>query len=436
MAVEVVHEENQFNEFYFLIGAAFILIIMILASVFESLVIPFVLMFSVPLAAIGSLLAILLTGNSLFNANTLMGFLILLGVVVNNGIILIDYTNILRKNGFRKSRALMTAGLSRVRPILITAITTIVAMIPLAMGKAEYVGAIGAPFAITVIGGLAFSTILTLVFIPTLYAGLENALNWIKSLHWGLKLIQLVIFVVGMLYIYFRVEDFIWQMLDFMLIIVGVPGIMAFVMSSLRQASSTVIDENASITIKIRKLVKIYDRDNKFVREWKSGIKIRERAGLLKDYKSIRDFYDLVWQLPLFIFSVYFTFFYLESNFWMWVFSHGVYFFLFLLFVPVNQVLINKYEATSKKIYLKLTRIIRNIIYWITTIGILICIFPSLGKYRNGNICWSNLDVNSVNLQYWRLYSKEKSEYCPNIRQVQWVKKRIFQRCKANTNYW
>ncbi len=188
VAVEVVHEENQYNEFYFLIGAAFILIIMILASVFESLIIPFVLMFSVPLAAIGSLLAILLTGNSLLNANTLMGFLILLGVVVNNGIILIDYTNILRKNGFRKSRALMTAGLSRVRPILITAITTIVAMVPLAMGKAEYVGAIGAPFAITVIGGLSFSTILTLVFIPTLYAGLENALNWIKSFIGVLKL--------------------------------------------------------------------------------------------------------------------------------------------------------------------------------------------------------------------------------------------------------
>ena len=145
-------------------------------------------------------------------------------MVVNNGIILIDYTNILRKSGFRKSRALMTAGLSSVRPILITAITTIVAMIPLAMGKTEYVGAIGAPFAITVIGGLAFSTILTLVFIPTLYAGLENALDWINSLHWGLKVSQLVIFVGGSLYIYFEVEDFVWQMLDFMMIVVASPG--------------------------------------------------------------------------------------------------------------------------------------------------------------------------------------------------------------------
>ena len=126
VAIEVIHEEDQFQEFYFLAGAAFILIFMILASVFESLSIPFVLLFSIPLAAIGSFLALIFTGNSLFNANTIMGFLILIGVVVNNGIILIDFTNILRKRGFRKSRALMTAGLSRVRPILITAITTIV----------------------------------------------------------------------------------------------------------------------------------------------------------------------------------------------------------------------------------------------------------------------------------------------------------------------
>ncbi|NOR73994.1 MAG: MMPL family transporter, partial [Draconibacterium sp.] len=179
VAIEVIHEEDQFSEFYFLIAAAFILILMILASVFESVSTPFVLMFSIPLAAIGSFLALIFTGNSLFSANTLMGFIILIGVVVNNGIILIDYTNILRKRGYRKSRALMSAGLSRVRPILITAITTIVALFPLAMGQAEYVGAIGAPFAITVIGGLSLSTILTLIFIPTLYAGLENSLNWI-----------------------------------------------------------------------------------------------------------------------------------------------------------------------------------------------------------------------------------------------------------------
>lgn len=364
VAVEVIHEEDQYSEFKFLIAAAFILILMILASVFESISTPFVLMFSIPLAAIGSFLALIFTGNSLFNANTLMGFIILIGVVVNNGIILIDFTNILRKRGYRKSRALMTAGLSRVRPILITAITTIVALLPLAMGQAEYVGAIGAPFAITVIGGLALSTLLTLVFIPTLYTGLENALDWIKSLHWGLKAGIIVSYILGSLLIYFEVDSFLWQLLDFMLLIILVPGVIAFSMTSLRQASERVIDEKEPIVITIRKLVKIYDRDSRFVREWKSGIKIRERAGLLKEYKHLRDFNNLVWQLPLFAFLVYFTFFYLQNNLWMWILSHAVYFYLFMLWVPFRQVFINLHESTGKQRFLKFKKWIYNFIYW------------------------------------------------------------------------
>jgi len=167
IAIEVVHDETDFGEYVFLIIAAFILIYMILASVFESLWQPFVIMFTIPLAAIGSFWALIFTGNSLLNAYTLTGFLILLGVVVNNGIILIDYTRILRQRGFNRSRALIMAGQARVRPIIITAFTTIVGMLPLAMGKAEYVTRIGAPFAITVIGGLTVSTLFTLIFIPT-----------------------------------------------------------------------------------------------------------------------------------------------------------------------------------------------------------------------------------------------------------------------------
>ncbi|AAO75407.1 cation efflux system (AcrB/AcrD/AcrF family) [Bacteroides thetaiotaomicron VPI-5482] len=196
VAVQVFHEEDEFGDFKFLILAAFLLIFMILASVFESVVTPFVLLFTIPLAAIGSLLALLLSSNSLMNANTLTGFLILLGVVVNNGIILIDYANILRKRGYRRNRALMTAGMSRIRPILITSITTIAAMLPLAMGDTEYAGAIGAPFAITVIGGLFFSAMLTLILIPTVCMGLENVLQWYRSLSRKLWTIHLILFCV------------------------------------------------------------------------------------------------------------------------------------------------------------------------------------------------------------------------------------------------
>lgn len=438
IAVEVIHEENQFEDFYFLIAAAFILILMILASVFESISTPFVLMFSVPLAAIGSFLALIFTGNSLFNANTLTGFLILLGVVVNNGIILIDFTNILRKRGYGKARALMTAGLSRVRPILITAITTIVAMFPLAMGQSEYAGAIGAPFAITVIGGLSLSTLLTLVFIPTLYFGLENALNWIKSLHWSLKLGQLVLFVIGGAFIYFEVDSFLWQLIDFMLLIVGIPGVLAFVMTSLRQAKSKVIKEDQEINIKIRRLVKIYDRDSQFVREWKSGIKIRERAGLLKDYKKLRDFNNLVWQFPLFAFLIYFTFFYVESNTWMWILSHAVYFFVFLLWIPFNQVLLNKNEATGKKVYLKVRKWVKNILYWGIPLVFLIVFFKqwdNLGMVIFVGILWllllaiysSSEYVHSKNVNIARIggrFGTLRRGYFTMVRQIPVIGKR------------
>lgn len=380
VAVQVIHEDDQYNEFYFLIAAAFILIIMILASVFESLVTPFVVIFSVPLAAIGSFLALIFTNNSLFNANTLTGFLILLGVVVNNGIILIDFTNILRKRGHRKSRALMEAGLSRVRPILITAITTIVAMVPLALGQSEYVGAIGAPFAITVIGGLSLSTILTLIFIPTLYAGLENTLDWMKSLSWKIKVLHLILFAVSVWYIYTRVDSFLWQLLTFLAVIILIPGATWFIQSSLRMASSKVIDDKDQVRIQVRKLVKIYDRDSRFVREWKSGLLIRARAGLTKDYRHARDFYDLIWQIPLFAFLIWFTFIYLGSNFWMLILSVFTWFYLFLLWTPFKMVLQNRYEKTGNKKLAKLSKWIYNLIVWIVP---LVMIFIFYKKWDN-----------------------------------------------------
>ena len=139
-----------------------------------SFVTPFVLLFSIPLAAIGSLLALLLTGNSLLNnANVMIGFLILLGVVVNNGIILIDYANILRRRGYRRNRALMTAGLSRIRPILMTTLTTILALLPMTFGFGEG-ASLRSPMAIAVIGGLVTSTVMSLMVIPCVYYVFEK----------------------------------------------------------------------------------------------------------------------------------------------------------------------------------------------------------------------------------------------------------------------
>jgi multidrug efflux pump subunit AcrB/ABC-type multidrug transport system ATPase subunit len=326
IAVEVIHDEDDYADYYPLIAMAFLLIFMILASVFESFVTPFVMMFSIPLAAIGSLLMLIFTGNSLLTANTLTGFIILLGVVVNNGIILIDYSNILQKRGYRPQRALMMAGLSRLRPILITAITTIIAMLPLAMGKSEYVGIIGAPFALTVIGGLAFSTMLTLVFIPTFYSGVHNALAWFRSLPLWLKLLQYGLFALGSALIYFEINRFIWQMICLILLITVVPGLIWFIMNSLRKASETIIPDGESIVIRIRNLVKIYDRPGKFKRDWRSGIALRERFGEAKTYEKIQDLNDLTWKIPLAGFLAYMAFFYLTSGFWKFIVLAGIFF--------------------------------------------------------------------------------------------------------------
>jgi len=342
IAIEVIHEEDQLKDFYYLIGIAFLLIFMILAAVFESLSMPIVLMLSIPLAALGSLITLILTGNSLLNANTLMGFLILLGVVVNNGIILVDYSNILRKRGYRRSRALMTAGLARVRPILITAITTIVALMPLAMGKSEYTSIIGASFAITVIGGLALSTMLTLVFIPTFYTGLENSISWIRSQSWKIKLIMLIVFIFLITMIYLNIDKFLWKLIATILAIILVPAVTWFVKTSLRKARDTVIAEDKPVNIVIRSLVKIYDRDPRLVREWKAGKKIRRRLGLEKDPDSLRDLDQFIWQIPVLGFLVYFTYMYLQKGFWIFFFSIISWFMLIVLCFPVSSVLRKK----------------------------------------------------------------------------------------------
>jgi len=350
IAVEVIHEETELEEYKFLIFAAFILIYMILASVFESLWQPFVIMFTIPLAAIGSFWGLIFTDNSILNANTLTGFLILLGVVVNNGIILIDYTRILRQRGYNRSRALVMAGQARVRPILITTITTIFAMLPLAMGQAEYVTRIGAPFAITVIGGLSLSTLFTLVFIPTVYSALESALSWIGELNWKTKLVQLAFLVLGVFLIYSYVDSLLWKLIDLFILVMLIPAITYFIMTSLRQAKAEYIKSDEPLKITVQHVVKIYEDNMRFVREWKKGKAIRDKAGLTKDYTSWRDFDEFIWQIPLLGFLIYFIYFYLNSGFWLFVLVHTLYFYIFLMWKPIRLYLDNHLKSKNSKI--------------------------------------------------------------------------------------
>ncbi len=345
VAVELVQEDSGLDEFKRMFLIAMILVYMILASIFESFVTPFVLLFSIPLAAIGSFFLLTVTGESLFNANTIMGFLILLGVVVNNGIILIDYINELRKRGYRKTRAILEGGLSRVRPILITAVTTIAAMIPLAMGNAEYVEAIGPPFAITVIGGLSLSTLLTLIYIPMLYNGIEQALAWLGSQKLMVKIILGLLVIAGMAGVVLYMQSFVWKMAGGLLVIVGIPVAWWFISSSLRKATVRIIDEESPIHIQVSNLVKVYGRPSKMTRDFKAGRKMAEVAK--KTGQKLKPKLEaLIWQVPLLGFLVYFAWFYLVGGFWQLFSSMVVYYYLLAI--------IGEFSRISRRKFLRL----------------------------------------------------------------------------------
>jgi HAE1 family hydrophobic/amphiphilic exporter-1 len=163
---ELKRKESMSNLSFALI-LSLVLVFMVLAAQFESLVQPFIIMLTIPLAGIGTILTFFLFGKSL-NMMAYIGIIMLGGIAVNNAIILIDRINQLREGGMNKKEAIILAGSQRIRPILMTSITTILALLPLTIGFGES-ASLRAPMAMAVIGGLFSSTLLTLVVIPCVY---------------------------------------------------------------------------------------------------------------------------------------------------------------------------------------------------------------------------------------------------------------------------
>ena len=167
-------EEMQasFTSMQFALLLAVFLVYLVMASQFESLIHPFVILFTIPLALVGAVLALFVTGTTI-NIVALIGVIMLAGIVVNNAIVLVDLINQLRAAGHSRLDAIYEAGEARLRPILMTSLTTALGLLPMALGFGE--GAeVRAPMAITVIGGLVVSTLLTLVVIPVVYSLLDR----------------------------------------------------------------------------------------------------------------------------------------------------------------------------------------------------------------------------------------------------------------------
>jgi len=173
LAGQIQQQQEAFQSLIFLaLPLALTLVYMVMAAQFKSLVDPFIIMFSIPMGLPGVIVMLFLTGTTL-SITSFMGVIMLLGIVVSNGVLLVDYTNVLRRRGIELHEAVVKASRTRLRPILMTSLATVFGLLPMALGLGTG-GETNAPLARAVIGGLTVSTVLTLFLVPTLYTMLEE----------------------------------------------------------------------------------------------------------------------------------------------------------------------------------------------------------------------------------------------------------------------
>lgn len=178
VAGQELRRQESIKNLTFALVLSIVLVYMVLAAQFESLLHPFTILLTIPLAAVGAILAFFILGMPL-NMMGYIGIILLGGIAVNNSIMIIDCINQNRANGMGLRAAILDAGERRLRPIMMTSMTTILGILPLTLGFGES-AALRAPIAIAVIGGLVTSTLLTLVVIPCYYEGIENIISRIS----------------------------------------------------------------------------------------------------------------------------------------------------------------------------------------------------------------------------------------------------------------
>ena len=170
----IAQQKETFRDLLLASLLAILLVYVVMSSQFQSLLDPFVIMLTVPLGIVGVLWILFLTGTTL-SVTSFQGIIVMVGIVVSNGILLVDYTNHLRRSGMELNESVIKAGRTRLKPILMTSLSTVLGLIPMAMGLGGE--ETQAPLAISVIGGLTVSTFLTLFFVPAVYTVFENRLK-------------------------------------------------------------------------------------------------------------------------------------------------------------------------------------------------------------------------------------------------------------------
>jgi HAE1 family hydrophobic/amphiphilic exporter-1 len=183
---ETESQIESMQRMMFALALAAVLVFMTMAGLFNSMRDPLVIMFTLPMALVGALLGLAVTRNSV-SIVSMIGIIMLMGIVGKNAILMVDYTRTLRERGYSRTDAVLEAGPTRMRPILMTTFATVGGMLPTALALTR--GAeIRSPMAIAVIGGLLFSMVLTLLMIPIMYSAAEDITDFVRRLwFWGVR---------------------------------------------------------------------------------------------------------------------------------------------------------------------------------------------------------------------------------------------------------
>jgi multidrug efflux pump subunit AcrB/ABC-type multidrug transport system ATPase subunit len=326
-------EDEEENVWKFMLYVALILVYMILAASFESFTHPLLILFANPMAVVGVLILLALTGVGM-GPMVFLSLLVLLGIVVNNGILLIDYArHLVRNRGFRPERAIIASGRARFRPVMMTATTTLAGMLPLAMrmgGENE----IWPPFAIAVIGGLAASTLGTLLLIPMGFLSFRFIGKWLRDtlgLPWVLASSLLTAAVVWGLYFQLGwVDSDVWRIIYLLPIWFACLGLVRFGLWLARgKQRREVFAADQPLTIAVRELKKIYGEDGPFLRGWKQNARwlkhARDRGRPLDTRRQLAG--ELIWKIPL-LALLFYLLSYFENRFWLFVFIGVTWYFV------------------------------------------------------------------------------------------------------------
>jgi multidrug efflux pump subunit AcrB/ABC-type multidrug transport system ATPase subunit len=319
--IEVVEYETD-TAYYWMMGIAAVLTYMVLAALFESFGLPLIVFCTLPTAAIGSCWALILSGTGLSSQAgpmALLGFVVLIGIAVNNGIILIDAISALRQQQhFSRVRAVVAAGRSRVRPILMTSATTLLGVLPLSL---EFGGdyEVWPPFALTVLGGLAVSMASTLILIPVAYMGLEQVKGWLANIG-AIGIVGATAATAAATYaLHLRHHSLFWSTLIPLPVWLTALGL-AWSLVRLHRTRAEARTEVQIYTLHLWTLTKVYGGPGRFRREWerfeRRTTRLQSRGIDPVDRHAVID--GLSWKIPLSV-LVFFLCSYFTDSLWVYL---------------------------------------------------------------------------------------------------------------------